>query len=362
MKHMMVVAAMVSVFGVGGALAGDETDGKVFVKMSTSVGDYLLELDRTKAPISVKNFLAYVNDGFYTDTIFHRVVPNFVVQGGGFSPNWQKKSTKTPIQNEAANGLKNDYGTIAMARTGEPHSATSQFYINMKNNDNLNYPGRDEWGYCVFGKVVAGIDAVERIHHMPVRRGQPGGAVVVTAAEQVAADQVESVKSGIKMSNLEAGKAEAARKEKEAARMAKEQAEAGHKIAADFETAKAFIASKGADVSKGVKTDSGLWYVDVVMGEGELPSLSDKILTHYTGWFPDGKKFDSSVDRGTPFPVNLRGGVIAAWLETLKTMKQGGKRFIIAPPAIAYGAQGRPPSIPRNSTLIFEIDAVEIQR
>jgi peptidyl-prolyl cis-trans isomerase A (cyclophilin A) len=136
------------------------------VLMSTSMGDIKIELYEDKAPVTVKNFLAYVNDKFYDGTIFHRVIPNFMIQGGGFDKDMKQKATKAPIKNEAANGLKNDTGTIAMARTGDPDSATAQFFINVVNNDGLNRPKPDGHGYAVFGKVVDGMDVVRKIEHV----------------------------------------------------------------------------------------------------------------------------------------------------------------------------------------------------
>ena len=143
------------------------------VKLHTNHGDITIELDTEKAPISVKNFLDYANSGFYDGTIFHRVIGNFMLQGGGFEPGMKQKPTKAPIQNEAANGLKNDNYTVAMARTGAPHSATAQFFINVKDNDFLNYPGQDGWGYAVFGKVVNGKEVVDAIRK--VKTGNRSG-------------------------------------------------------------------------------------------------------------------------------------------------------------------------------------------
>ena len=137
-------------------------DKLVKVKMETSKGDIILELNETKAPITVKNFLAYVDKGFYKGTIFHRVINGFMIQGGGFDKKMNKKSTMDPIKLESNNGLRNDEGTIAMARTNVPNSATSQFFINVKNNDSLNYsPGND--GYAVFGNVIKGMPVVNKI-------------------------------------------------------------------------------------------------------------------------------------------------------------------------------------------------------
>lgn len=137
------------------------------VEMQTSLGRIVIELDDAKAPGSTKNFLAYVQDGFYNGTVFHRVIPNFMIQGGGFTADMTQKPTKAPIQNEAKNGLKNARGTIAMARTQDPHSATAQFFINVKDNGFLDHPGQDGWGYCVFGKVIEGMDVVDAIVAVP---------------------------------------------------------------------------------------------------------------------------------------------------------------------------------------------------
>ncbi|GLT22885.1 peptidyl-prolyl cis-trans isomerase [Zoogloea oryzae] len=135
------------------------------VKLTTNHGDIVIELDAEKAPETVKNFLAYVEAGHYDNTIFHRVINGFMIQGGGFEPGMKQKATQAPIKNEANNGLKNDIGTIAMARTQDPHSATAQFFINVGDNDFLNFKAENiqGWGYCVFGKVSAGMDVVEKI-------------------------------------------------------------------------------------------------------------------------------------------------------------------------------------------------------
>lgn len=145
------------------------------VKMQTSQGTIVLELKPEKAPMSVENFLSYVNDGFYDGTIFHRVIDGFMVQGGGFTADFQKKQTKDPIENEADNGLTNDVGTIAMARTGDPNSATAQFFINVAKNEFLNHsaPTPQGWGYAVFGKVIEGMDVVNTIKSLPTGADGP---------------------------------------------------------------------------------------------------------------------------------------------------------------------------------------------
>ncbi|MEC5217648.1 peptidyl-prolyl cis-trans isomerase B (cyclophilin B) [Actimicrobium sp. GrIS 1.19] len=140
------------------------------VIITTNHGDIKLELDAEKAPKTVENFLAYVNAGHYEGTIFHRVIDGFMIQGGGFEPGMKQKPTRDPIENEAKNGLKNAEYTVAMARTSEPHSASAQFFINIKNNSFLDYPGQDGWGYCVFAKVVDGFDVVDKIKAVKTTR------------------------------------------------------------------------------------------------------------------------------------------------------------------------------------------------
>ena len=137
------------------------------ITLKTSMGDIVIELDYEKAPITAKNFEQYVQDGFYDGLIFHRVIPGFMIQGGGFMPDMMQKATREPIENEAKNGLSNEKYSIAMARTSDPHSASAQFFINTKDNQFLDYPGQDGWGYCVFGKVVEGSDVVDEIEQVP---------------------------------------------------------------------------------------------------------------------------------------------------------------------------------------------------
>lgn len=139
------------------------------VKFETSMGDIVIELYEDKAPETCENFLEYVENGFYEGTVFHRIIDNFMIQGGGFDVSMKQKKTLSPVNNEADNGLKNDVYTVAMARTSDPHSATAQFFINVKNNDFLNHTGKTPqgWGYTVFGKVVEGQDVVDKIKVVP---------------------------------------------------------------------------------------------------------------------------------------------------------------------------------------------------
>jgi peptidyl-prolyl cis-trans isomerase B (cyclophilin B) len=160
------------------------------VILTTNHGKIKLELDAEKAPKTVENFLSYVHAGHYDGTIFHRVIDGFMIQGGGFEPGMKQKPTNDPIENEAKNGLKNEPYTIAMARTSAPHSASAQFFINIKNNSFLDYPGQDGWGYCVFGKVTEGTDVVDKIKAVKTTRtgmhaDVPVENVVIEKAEEV---------------------------------------------------------------------------------------------------------------------------------------------------------------------------------
>lgn len=166
LKHLFVIGLAAI---PGGALAADPQ-----VDIKTNLGTIRLELYPAKAPKTVENFLKYVSDGHYNGTVFHRVIDGFMIQGGGFETSYRQKPTREAVQNEAKNGLKNDVGTIAMARTNAPHSATAQFFINVKDNDFLNAErAQDGWGYTVFGKVVSGMDVVTKIAKTPTGSGGP---------------------------------------------------------------------------------------------------------------------------------------------------------------------------------------------
>jgi peptidyl-prolyl cis-trans isomerase B (cyclophilin B) len=158
------------------------------IKLHTNHGTIALELDAEKAPKTVANFVAYAEAGHYDNTIFHRVIDGFMVQGGGFESGMKQKPTREPVENEAKNGLKNTRGSVAMARTSDPHSASAQFFINLSDNSFLDYPGQDGWGYCVFGKVVEGMDVVDKIKNVKTGRAGfhqdvPVEDVVITRAE-----------------------------------------------------------------------------------------------------------------------------------------------------------------------------------
>lgn len=165
--HRLYLFACAFLFSIAAHAANPQLEVK------TSQGTLLIELYQDKAPKTVENFLQYAKEGFYNGTIFHRVIPGFMIQGGGHTPDMKEKATRAAIQNEAKNGLKNEPGTLAMARKGDPHSASAQFFINLKENGFLDYPGQDGWGYAVFGKVVQGIDVVQKIATLPTGRLGP---------------------------------------------------------------------------------------------------------------------------------------------------------------------------------------------
>ena len=172
--HRLYLLAFALLFSIAAHAANPQLEVK------TSQGTVTIELYQDKAPKTVENFLQYARDGFFNGTVFHRVIPGFMVQGGGFTPDLKQKEPRAQIQNEAKNGLKNETGTLAMARTGDPHSASAQFFINLKDNSFLDYPGRDGWGYAVFGKVVQGFDVVQKIATVPTSNAGPHQNVPTT--------------------------------------------------------------------------------------------------------------------------------------------------------------------------------------
>ena len=253
-----------------------------------------------------------------------------MIQGGGFTKDLQEKPTRAPVVNEADNGLKNELGTLAMARTGDPNSATAQFFINTKNNDDLNFRSKDAqgWGYCVFGKVISGLDVVKLIEGVATASQPPYDDVPKTP---VIMTKVTVVASG----------------------------------ATSAKTAPANVRVSNGTVSKGsdtITTASGLKYIVTQKGPvgGAKPAKGAKIKVHYTGRLTDGKVFDSSVQRGQPFEFAVgTGSVIAGWDEALIDMTKGEKRTLIIPPKLGYGDRGAAGVIPPNATLIFDVELLD---
>ena len=321
-----------------------------FVVFSTNMGDMTLMLDRETAPASVENFMQYVRDGFYSEVIFHRVMSNFMVQGGGFAVDGEKKETRAGVKNEWKNGLKNERGTISMARVGnQPDSGTSQFFLNVVDNPFLDEP-RDGAAYAVFGVIVEGMDVLEAIRAVPTGDGQIGGVTRPNVPQELVYIKSASVIDDATTLG-DAAKAEA-EKWKD-----KWTPQRNYKTSRDA----SFKANVAKLAAEGTTTESGLKWVDLEVGTGAMPaSPSAEITAQYIGWFPDGSIFDASRTFLTPEgsftrPLNR---VIAGWTEGLATMKVGGSRFLEIPSDLAYGDSGRG-GIPGGATLLFEVKLLD---
>lgn len=361
MNRSLVVVALGGLFISAARAQTPDPDMFPRVKIETTKGDIVLELDGEKAPITTLNFLQYAESKYYDGTIFHRVIPNFMVQGGGHLPDLSEKTDglRAPIKNEWTNGLKNVQGTVAMARKGnQPDSATAQFFINVVDNPALDMP-RDGAAYAVFGRVSEGMETVEKIRNAETTSNPkyPGGKVVPAEAIVIKsvtlANPINKDKLNAKVKVMEAEQAKAA----EDAKKKEEEAKAGmtskmkeHAAKIETETGK-----------KAQTTPSGLMYIDIQEGAGDPPKETDTVEVHYTGWLLDGTKFDSSVDRGQPAKFGLKQ-VIKGWTEGVGSMKPGGKRKLIIPPDLGYGKRGSPPTIPADAILVFDVELISVER
>jgi cyclophilin family peptidyl-prolyl cis-trans isomerase len=356
-----ILVALCAILGPTSLQAEDSAASmKPTYVIKTAKGEITLELDAEKAPGTVLNFDYYVSAGFYNGTIFHRVIPNFMIQGGGFLPDETQKSEglREPIANEWRNGLKNVRGSIAMARIGRrPDSATAQFFINLKDNPVLDKPN-DGAAYCVFGTVTAGIETVDAIAAVPtVAKASFGGREKANPVEPILIETITAV-TPLDRDKATARKTVAAEEIANAEKIAKEAAQKA--AMAEVED---FVAAKEKELgAKREVTDSGLISIVMQAGTGTVkPTVKDKAKVHYTGTFLDGKEFDSSRKPGRqPFDVNLAGGVIQGWLEGLKLMTEGERRLFIIPPDLAYGPGGSPGAIPPNSWLVFDVEMLKI--
>lgn len=310
-------------------------------------GKIVLELDAEKAPITVDNFLQYCGDGFYNGLIFHRVIPTFMIQAGGYTPDVveKKEGLRPGIKNEWRNGLKNSRGTISMARVGgQPDSGSAQFFINVVDNARLDQPQQDGAAYAVFGKVVEGMDVVDKVRDAKCIQhpNYPAGAVTpetpVIIKSATILDGYDRAKLSEKVKSMTSAAKEA-------------------EVSGKAELAKRFE----ADRAKATTSQTGLMYVTQREGTGPQPTGTERVEVHYTGWLLDGTEFDSSVRRGQPFQFSLKGGVIEGWLEGVKTMKVGEKRTLIIPPELGYGTRGAGNVIPPNATLVFDVELLGIK-
>lgn len=360
-RRSAVLSSILAMTAVATLLASDAAPTMhPRVKLITNRGDIVLELDAEKAPGSVLNFVKYVEDKFYDGTIFHRVVKDYMVQGGGYLPTMEEKSAglREPILLESHNGLPNVRGSVAMARKPEPHSARAQFYINVGDNrDKLDYnASKGLLGYAVFGKVVEGMEVVDRIQsselamHPQFRTKEgpvtPTETVVIEGAQLLTRLDVK------KASELAEVVAVAAAKASEAEKLSTMRMLPQRLRRIELE-AKATLTS----------TDSGLMYVDLREGHGAMPALTDRVDVHYKGTLVDGSVFDSSTMDPTvtgPSTLDMRKA-IKGWQEGLSTMKEGGKRVLVIPPELGWGAEGIPGRVPPNATLFFEIELLAIR-
>ena len=326
MKKLIVSAVAISLFMAWSAQAAGG-GAKPHVKIETTQGVIEVELFPQAAPKTVENFIQYVKDGFYDNTIFHRVIKSFMIQGGGLTKDMVEKPTRAPIINEADNGFKNDVGTIAMGQLpGDANSATSQFYINVKDNTHLNFNGSNPQakGYCVFGKVVSGMNVVTAIENVTTTNDVPQSPVIMTMVSMVASGATPVAKAAT--------------------------------------ASKSGTKSASAKTSDTITTASGLKYIVTQKGPvgGAKPAKGTRIKVHYTGRLTDGKVFDSSVQRGQPFEFAVgTGSVIAGWDEGLLDMTKGEKRTLIIPPKLGYGENGAAGVIPPNATLIFDVEMID---
>jgi len=352
MKWMMLAACLTSVT----CGAQEEKESKKSdpflprVKVETTLGDFVLELDAHNAPLTVLNFVRYVEDGYYEGTIFHRVAKDFLVQGGYFFPEMVPKTEglRSTIRNEWPNGLTNAKGTVTMARRmRQPHSARAQFFINLSDNLSLDRPIGGS-GYCVFGKVVGGEDTVEKIANTEVdthpdhRRGK---AAVVPKEPVV-------IKSMKLISEFDRSKSEAAVKML--------QDIYARAMADKAKKKEEFVAWLAELKTKATETPSGLMYHDKTPGEGPSPERSNMVRVHYTAWLDDGTVLEDTREKGESEELWVDRKV-PGWTEGVTTMKVGGHRILIVPPELGFGEQATR-KVPPNSTLVYDIELYEIMQ
>lgn len=339
-----------------------------YVLMTTNKGEILLRLNKTQAPISTANFLKYANEGDYNGTIFHRVIGNFMIQGGGFDENYEKRPTDKGIKNEWTNGLKNENYTISMARVGgNPDSATNQFFINVTDNAQLDRPQADGAAYAVFGHVIAGQKVVDAIRDTPTKNR--GGAHVTSPVDPIVIENVKQVDFK-EAEKIAVANGEQASVCSNMTLNEKQAMETAARIKAAMEKNKMLtrtdiepkeLPGMAVDRAPDGSNPEGLMWWTIKPGEGVSPvSVADTVKVHYTGYLLDGKKFDSSIDRNEPIEFALNR-VIPGWTVGVGSMKVGETRKLQIPATLGYGARGAGGVIPPNATLVFDVELLEVK-
>jgi len=345
----------------------ENDDCFIYVSFSTTVGEYILELHRCAAPKTVDNFLQYVDDGFYDDTLIHRVENGFVIQGGGYDLDKKEKPGRPPVPNETPNGMRNNKGTISMARGMDPNGATSQFFINLRDNGSLDVPGKGGAGFTVFGRVVEGMDVVEQIGVVPTIRNPELGNIqspidpvqVIQAgrilgdeakklAEKHGVDRAAIARGGLPERTLVAWKADNRKKNET---MTEEQRR---------DQAIEYVKERGWDVTKGILLPSGVWYLDDAIGVGDSPKVDDWVAMKWDGWLSWGEKFGAWDERKPEVQKGVVRGFVPGYQEALMSMKPQGVRLIIIPSNLAFGPEGRGNKIPPNTALIYRVELLEV--
>ena len=328
------------------------------IEIETTLGQFVLELDAERAPLTVMNFVQYVEEGFYKSTIFHRVLPGALIQGGAYTANMDKKTEglRGGIADESDNGLSNIRGAVALYRVPDRlESGAAQFFINVGDNTNLDLKRRDGAAYTAFGRVVAGMDTVDRIAQTPVgpHPKMAAGLSPVVPLEPVV------IKSVRMLTPFSPGKAQAVVDARElSARQAEEE---------ERKAAEAVLRAKVAELEAKArqagtelkKTESGLMYVDLVQGRGAPPIPEETVSLHYRGTLLDGTELENTYTMDSPATKKV-SKFIQGVQEGLTTMYEGGKRILLIPPELAFGDKGVPGRVPPNATLIFEIELLSI--